>query len=164
MVGCRPHGGLVHPLLQSVDFERALGVPSKARSPHFAVHHLAAAPQQRSRPLRNPLVPELSTAGAPASGDIVDNPARAPAAEPAALWLGTVVPKRHAKRAVTRNLVKRQMRAAVARHAALLPRGLWVLRLRSPIDRQQFASAASDALRCAVRNELDAVLRRAASR
>lgn len=81
---------------------------------------------------------------------------------PEALWLGTVVPKRHARRAVTRSLIKRQMRAAVQRHAPLLPRGLWVVRLRGPFDRQQFSSAASDALRQAVRAELDTVLQRAA--
>jgi ribonuclease P protein component len=39
---------------------------------------------------------------------------------------------------------------------------LWVLRLRSPIDRQQFPSAASDALRRAVHDELETLLRRAA--
>lgn len=79
-------------------------------------------------------------------------------------WLGVVVPKRHAKRAVTRTLIKRQMRAAVARHAGGLPQGLWVLRLRSPFDPKQFSSASSEALRAAVRSELDAVLQRAASR
>jgi len=78
------------------------------------------------------------------------------------LWLGTVVPKRHAKRAVTRTLLKRQVRAAVAHHAGRLPAGVWVVRLRSPFDRQQFPSAASDALRAAVRAELDTVLQRAA--
>jgi ribonuclease P protein component len=81
---------------------------------------------------------------------------------PAGLWLGLVVPKRHAKRAVTRTLLKRQLRAALQRHAQALPAGLWVLRLRSPIDRQQFPSAASDALRRAVHDELETLLRRAA--
>lgn len=77
-----------------------------------------------------------------------------------AWWLGTVVPKRHAKRSVTRSLLKRQMRAAIDRHVHRLPPGLWVLRLRSPFDRQQFPSAASDALRRAVHDELEAVLQR----
>lgn len=79
---------------------------------------------------------------------------------PFALWLGTVVPKRHAKRAVTRSLFKRQMRAAVQRHAEHMPNGLWVLRLRNGFDRQQFSSAASDALRSAVHDELEAMLQR----
>ena len=94
----------------------------------------------------------------------MDNLSGPEPAPPTGLWLGTIVPKRHAKRAVTRNLLKRQMRAAVVRHAGTLPQGLWVLRLRTPIDRKQFPSAASDALRSAVRAELDAVLARAASR
>lgn len=78
----------------------------------------------------------------------------------AALWLGTVVPKRHARRSVTRTLLKRQIRAAVDRHAAVLPHGLWVVRLRAPFDKQQFPSAASEALRRAAREELDAMLAR----
>lgn len=80
------------------------------------------------------------------------------------MWLGTVVPKRHARRAVTRNLVKRQMRAAVGRHVAALAQGLWVLRLRTPFDRTLYPSATSEALRRAVRAELDQVIQRAAAR
>jgi ribonuclease P protein component len=72
------------------------------------------------------------------------------------------VPKRCARRAVTRTLIKRQIRAAVERHAAGLPSGLWVVRLRAPFDRTVFRSAASDALRAAARDELDTVLARAA--
>ena len=77
---------------------------------------------------------------------------------------GAASSEAHAKRAVTRALIKRQMRAAVARHAGGLPQGLWVLRLRSPFDPKQFPSARSEALRIAVRSELDTVLRRAAAR
>ena len=73
-------------------------------------------------------------------------------------WLGSVVPKRHARRAVTRNLIKRQIRATLASHAHELPHGLWVVRLRAPFDRAAFASAASVALRAAARAELDGLL------
>lgn len=76
--------------------------------------------------------------------------------------MGTVVPKRHAKRAVTRNLLKRQMRAAMDLHAGSLPAGLWVLRLKAPFDRKQFESPASDPLRCCARDELAMLLQRAA--
>jgi len=72
---------------------------------------------------------------------------------PEACWLGVVVPKRHAKRSVTRSLLKRQIRAAFADHAQLPP-GMWVVRLRSPFDRKLFPSAASDALRLAAHGEL----------
>lgn len=68
-------------------------------------------------------------------------------------WLGSVVPKRLARRAVTRNLVKRQIRAAFAA-AGGLPPGLWVVRLRAPVDRREFPSASSDALRRVLREEL----------
>lgn len=69
-------------------------------------------------------------------------------------WLGCVVPKRHARRAVTRSLIKRQIRAVFADAAGLLPPGLWVVRLRLPVDRKQFPSAASEPLKALVRAEL----------
>ena len=76
-------------------------------------------------------------------------------------WLGCIVPKRHAKRAVTRNLLKRQVRAAMERHAAGLAAGLWLVRLRVPFAPAAFPSAASSALRAAARAELDGLLQRA---
>jgi ribonuclease P protein component len=78
-------------------------------------------------------------------------------------WLGLVVPKRHAKRAVTRNLIKRQVRAMMARHAHALPAGLWVVRLRLPFDRASFRSPASEPLRVAARLELAQLFDRAAA-
>ena len=79
-------------------------------------------------------------------------------------WLGLVVPKRHAKRAVTRTLIKRQMRAVMQAHATHLSSGLWVLRLRAPFDRKVFISAASEPLRCLVHDELTLLVQRAAAR
>ena len=76
-------------------------------------------------------------------------------------WLGLVVPKRHAKRAVTRTLVKRQIRHVAAACARQLEPGLWVVRQRSPFDPKQFPSAASDALKEAARAELRALFERA---
>ena len=77
---------------------------------------------------------------------------------PADIWLGAVVPKRHARRSVTRTLLKRQIRAVVSGHIGALAGGLWVIRLRAPFDRAVFSSAASDALKCAARDELDQLL------
>ena len=74
-------------------------------------------------------------------------------------WLGCVVPKRHARRAVTRTLLKRQIRRAAA-EARLAP-GLWVIRLRAGFDRTAFPSAASSALQTVARNELDSLLAKA---
>lgn len=79
-------------------------------------------------------------------------------------WLGLVVPKRHARRSVTRTLLKRQMRAAMAEGAGALPPGLWVLRLKSGFDARSFPSAASEALRRSARAELRLLIERAAAR
>lgn len=76
---------------------------------------------------------------------------------------GLVLPKKQARRSVTRSLIRHQAREAVRRHApglALQDRfgpslDAWVLRLRAPFDRQLFPSAASPALSAAVRLELD---------
>ncbi|MEP7058625.1 MAG: ribonuclease P protein component [Caldimonas sp.] len=76
------------------------------------------------------------------------------------LWFGAVVPKRHARRAVTRTLMKRQIRTAVLAHADALGAGLWVVRLRAAFDRTSYLSASSTPLRRAVRDELDRLLRR----
>ena len=77
-------------------------------------------------------------------------------------WLGTVVPKRHAKRSVTRSLLKRQIRSAWLRHTVHLPPGLWLVRLRAPFAPAQFPSAASVALRAAACAELEQLLRKMA--
>ena len=74
-----------------------------------------------------------------------------------------VVPKRHAKRAVTRTLLKRQIKVAMARQIQVPP-GLWVVRLRAPFDRAVYISAASDALAEAARDELSQVLMSATKR
>jgi ribonuclease P protein component len=152
----------MHRLTQAADFQRLLGTRSKARTPHFAVHHVANAPARRRPRPTAPSSPELPTGSAPTGGDVVDN--LTPDRLPEGHWLGTVVPKRLAKRAVTRNLVKRQMREALRRHAAGLPNGLWLMKLRVGFDPREFPSAASDALRACVRAELDDLLARAAQR
>ena len=72
------------------------------------------------------------------------------------------VPKRHAREATTRNLIKRQIRAALRQHEAKLARGLWLVRLRAGIDRRRFMSSTSAPLREDARRELDELLRRAA--
>ncbi len=77
--------------------------------------------------------------------------------------LGLVLPKKQARRSVTRSLIRHQAREAVRRHAPGLASqerfgpslDAWVLRLRAPFDRQLYPSAASTALSAAVRLELD---------
>jgi ribonuclease P protein component len=137
-------------LLRKTDFERLLAVPPCSRSTHFAVHHVQARP---STP-RKPGVDSLCTGDAPNSVAPVDNMV-------AGHWLGTVIPKRHAARSVTRNLLRRQVRAAMLCHQPRLRPGLWLVRLRRPFDRAQFVSAASTALRRTAAAELDRLLQRA---
>ena len=72
--------------------------------------------------------------------------------------LGILVPKRWAKRAVTRNLIRRQGRALMQERAAQLPIADYVLRLRQGYDAQAFHSAASPALKQSVRRELQHLL------
>lgn len=70
------------------------------------------------------------------------------------LWFGAMVPKRWARRAVTRNLIKRQIYSLAAQHQAALPMGAYLVRLRNSFDRHEFRSATSTALRSAVRGEI----------
>jgi ribonuclease P protein component len=138
-------------LVTSADFERVLRAGSRARTPHFAVHHLGAMVGAAQSVAMEPTNQELSTDVALAGASPVD--------ESPKKHLGVVVPKRHARRAVTRTLLKRQIYAAGDRHAATLDVGMWVVRLRAPFDRAIFPSAASEALRLLARSELETLFR-----
>lgn len=70
------------------------------------------------------------------------------------LLLGALTPKRWAKRAVTRNLIKRQIFNVTQTMANQLEPTAYVVRLRSGFSTQQYQSAASQALKAAVRAEL----------
>jgi ribonuclease P protein component len=145
---------MIRRLRQRRDFDRLLAVPPCLRSTHFAVHHLQAAPLPSQRALRHRLSQVLSTSSSTESDKAVDNGL-------GPIWLGQMLPKRHAARAVTRNLLRRQVRAAVTRHEARLAPGLWLVRLRRPFAAADFRSAASQALRRAAASELDQLFARA---
>ncbi len=70
------------------------------------------------------------------------------------VWMGAMVPKRWAKRAVTRNTIKRQIYALSQDFEAALQPAAHVVRLRCGFDKTRFVSAASAALKTAVRAEL----------
>lgn len=74
-----------------------------------------------------------------------------------------MVPKRWARRAVTRNLFKRQIYSVAALFETTLPQAAYVVRLRAAFDRTQFKSASSDQLKKAVRTEVEQLFGRAAS-
>jgi ribonuclease P protein component len=130
-------------LVASLAFERVLSRPASARTAHFALHR------------------ELPTGQPTTSGQGVDNclgTVHGSVDSPNGMRaLGLVVPKRHARRAVTRALLKRQIREVARASGADLADGIWVVRLRAPFDRALFTSAASTPLRLAARAELRAL-------
>jgi ribonuclease P protein component len=161
-------GRLVH----KADFERLLQTKSLMRSAHFAVHHVSGAPSLPPKPARLSSKTNLSTDGAPLEASPVNKSREAAAASgalpaPQGVWMGCVVPKRHARRAVTRTLIKRQVRAALQRQqsapAGLAP-GLWLVRLTAGFPVAQFVSARSARLALATREELDTLLQRCQAR
>jgi len=157
------------PSLKSSDFQRALGTRPVARTAHFFLYALPrlsandqAVPRRAEKsPLElgnSSVSAELSTGTSLVFPSDVDDlgvigPCR----------FGLVLPKKQARRSVTRSLIRHQAREAVRRHAPGLASqdrfgpalDAWVLRLRAPFDRQLFPSAASSALSAAVRLELD---------
>ena len=139
-------------LLRKSDFERVLAVPPCSRSAHFAVHYLHARPGDAGRPE----VDTLSTGDAPNLTLPVDK-------LPSGHWLGNVIPKRHAARSVTRNMLRRQVRTVMEKHVARLRPGLWLVRLRQPFNKTAFVSADSGPLRCAAAAELERLFERACS-
>lgn len=112
-----------------------------ARSKHFALHAACWHPV---------------TAASRRATDSAQSATPFPACTPAAtVYLGAIVAKRWARRAVTRNLVKRQIRHIMQEHTPVLPHCLAiVVRQRAAFDPRQFISASSAALRVAVREEL----------
>ena len=69
-------------------------------------------------------------------------------------WLGTMTPKRWAKRAVTRNAIKRQIYQVSTDLTFQPPSAAYVVRLAAGFDKAVFPSATSQALKTAVRQEL----------
>ncbi len=147
-------GRIVH----KADFEFVLAARSCSRSTHFTLHFLAGAPVSRVWQPRSAIDTELSTGPAPSCPQAVDESL---SHSEVGLWFGCVVPKRHARRAVTRNLLKRQVRSAFLCWGSNLPSGRWLVRLRAPFEKQAFVSARSVLLAAAARTELETLLSRA---
>ena len=120
-----------------------------SRTAHFALHRLVLD------------VDGSASAASHANAAAPTGPGSLPSTQgPQALfgvqgvWLGAMVPKRWARRAVTRNTIKRQIYTVGATFEARLPQAAHVVRLRTAFDRKQFVSATSDQLKLAVRAEL----------
>jgi len=114
-----------------------------SRTAHFALHRAA-----------------LDMLSSPATGPESSRPqALFAVREP---WIGVLLPKRWAKRAVTRNAIKRQIYTVSQQIEPPLPPAAHVVRLRAGFDRTRFLSATSPALKQAVREELRTLFARAA--
>lgn len=89
---------------------------------------------------------------------VIESNSAGPSAQPlsghSVRWMGALVPKRLAKRAVTRNAIKRQIFNVGSNFKSSLPVAAHVVRLRAGFDKRQFLSATSDQLKAAVRAEL----------
>lgn len=146
----------------SADFVRVLAQPAMLTNRHFALHGLASEPRPRVNRQAGSTKPDLLTEQYPVDPSAVDNaPALAsghPRALPKRVWLGIVLPKRYARRAVTRSMLKRQIRSGVERLADCLPFGMWVFRLRSSYDARRYVAAAPGELRLTVRSEVTELL------
>jgi len=118
-------------------FQAVLAGSTVARTAHFVMHGLA---------------PDVTIASSASAQPAFSHSGQA--------WIGAMVPKRWARRAVTRNLLKRQIYAVAAQFEARLQPMALVVRLRAGFDRSQFVSASSEPLKRAVRAELDLLFAR----
>ena len=127
-------------------FQAALAGGTVSRTSHFALHRLS--------------LPESGNTAV----DLPVNADQPPLFHPQAVWLGAMVPKRWARRAVTRNTIKRQIYAISEQFEIRLPCAAHVVRLRSGFDRKQFISATSTLLKQAVRLELEQLFEHAVNK
>ena len=118
-----------------------------ARTPHFALHRLALAAAVVPTPV--PVSSDMDT-----EGEKMRPGSSSPLFEDKGVWMGAMVPKRWAKRAVTRNAIKRQIYIASSLAEVDLADAAHVVRLRAGFDIKSFPSATSDALKQSVRLEL----------
>lgn len=128
-------------------FQSVLGGDKVGATAHFVLHRCAVTHDR------------ASLVGAPLSLEARSGPL--PKDD---LGLGAMVPKRWARRAVTRNAIRRQIYDVGSQFESALPMGAHVVRLRASFDRSTFPSATSKALKSAVREELMKLFSDAAQR
>jgi ribonuclease P protein component len=133
----------VQRLKTRAQFEAVMAGTTVSRTAHFALHR------------RELDAPQAPTTGPESAGPKALFAVREP-------WVGALIPKRWAKRAVTRNTIKRQIYNVSQSLQSELPAAAHVVRLRAGFDRARFISATSDVLKQAVRAELQELFARAA--
>ena len=130
----------VQRLKTRAQFQAVLKGAIVAKTPHFALH-------------RNALNGKSAVFCA---GEPVDAPVLFRQQD---MWIGAMVPKRWAKRAVTRNAIKRQIYRVSADFFHQYPQAAFVVRLRNSFSRTEFVSAVSAQLKQAVRAEIESLMR-----
>ena len=120
-----------------------------SRTPHFALHRVALQPNSEPSSAPKAAANSQEMASQAGSQDLSK-----PLFAVQDTWLGVIVPKRWAKRAVTRNTIKRQIYAVSTASGCAMPVAAHVVRLRAGFDRAEFVSATSDKLKIAIRAEL----------
>jgi ribonuclease P protein component len=124
-------------------FQQLMAYPPVARTQHFVVHRgygkAATAPSPEAHTHAHQVVPLQG------------------------LCMATLIPKRWAKRAVTRNAVRRQIMAAFGNAQKNLMPVPHLVRLQSSFDTKAFTSASSTALKNEVAQEVAQLLNRLVS-
>jgi ribonuclease P protein component len=144
-------------------FQAVLAGATVARSEHFALHRKLLTVRAPAPALQTG--PSIGAAGFPASipsEKAVDSTTEAGSPDlfrGARLWLGAMVPKRWAKRAVTRNAIKRQIYSISVDFSPVRHPAAFVVRLRRDFSRKEYPSASSDRLKHDVRAELLALMK-----
>ena len=128
---------IVQRLKTRPQFQAVLAGKTLARTAHFALHSTGLVSAEPLPEGSLPLFPQQC------------------------VWLGAMVPKRWAKRAVTRNTIKRQIYSVSTQFESQLGVAAHMVRLRAGFDRTHFISATSDVLKAAVRSELQSLFERA---
>jgi ribonuclease P protein component len=131
-------------------FQAVLAGSTVARSEHFALHRSGLSPRNNreagigASELVAKVMPDET--GLRSLFPVFD------------LWMGAMVPKRWAKRAVSRNAIKRQIYTVSADFSPKHRQAAFVVRLRRDFSRKVYLSASSDQLKQAVRTELMALM------
>ena len=124
-------------LKQWSEFQAVMSAGSVARTPHFVLHQWQPA-AKASTGSGFEQTPTLFVDGV--------------------ITMGALTPKRWAKRAVTRNMIRRQIHAVSRDFEKSLKPTAYVVRLRASFNTQTFVSASSKTLKQLVRQELQQLL------
>ena len=134
-------------------FDAVLGHRALASTEHFALHcsdRLDSSLEAAHQPAREAAHQEAHA-----------DPARTPVAGLKQPAIGAMVPKKWARKAVTRNLIRRQIYSLAEHQLPHRPALAYVVRLRRSFSAQRFLAASSVPLKNEVRAQLVLLLAQA---